>query len=337
MGSNCSQLDTQASTNPVEYTRHPQSAPQEEFDALKKENHYLRQQVTALLDVQVPEYFRPKVDKLDPLALKVLSYWFGANYDGKTVTPDAYHLWFGKSLDHDLEISMQFEQHLANTAAGMYDHWCQEPLGVVALVILMDQFPRNIYRNTARAYSFDWKAVVVAQEALKQCMDDRLTDLEKVWIYLVLTHCEDLTSQKLCVEVSETKLLEMDEGFRKMWNMIFYKHLVVIEKFGRFPHRNAFLMRPSTAEEENFVNDPSYRFDLPVELEINPQTGEAKFIFLSGDEAQKRAKETDALQADKLTKKTYLANPIVNINAATRQKFRQSPAKLSSSVKAGGC
>lgn len=254
---------------------------EEENMRLRRMNSTLRQQGVDLLDMPVPECFSVGVHRLDPLAVKVLSFWFGTTYDVKTITPKAYDLWFGKSVETDDIMSKHFKSYLAKAAEGKYDHWAKEPLGVVALLLLLDQFPRNIYRNTAGAYRYDWKAGVIAHNALQANMDARLHDLEKVWIYLVLTHTEDLTSQKLCVKLAEENLLQMDENYRQMWKTIFQKHLLVIERFGRFPHRNTLLGRPSTPEEETFVKDPLFRFDLPVKFEIDPQTNEAKFIFLS--------------------------------------------------------
>lgn len=120
----------------------------------------------------------------------------------------------------------------------------------------------------------------MTQIALSRAQDSGLSDLEKVWMYLVLTHAEDLPLQQRCVSLSDANLMNMEEGFRKMWNGIFHKHLEVIQMFGRFPHRNAFLSRPSTLEELHFLQDPKYRFDLPVKLEADPLTGEPKFVFV---------------------------------------------------------
>jgi uncharacterized protein (DUF924 family) len=283
--------------------------------ALLDENATLREQLVAYMDVQVPPYFQGYIGTLDPLALKVLSFWFGMDYDGATITPEAYHLWFGKSSETDLEISMMFEVYLDKAAAGMYDHWMATPLGVVALLMLMDQFPRNIYRNTARAFAYDWKAIIVTQQALAQGHDDLLTDLEKVWLYLVLTHTEDITTQERCVALATAKLVKMETGFQKMWNLIFQKHLVVIEKFGRFPHRNSVLMRPSTAEEEKFVNDPSYRFDLPVKLEVDKHTGHANFIFISDD-----AKEMQSFSSSQTV--TDMINALPSLDLEVSKQLR---------------
>ena len=89
-------------------------------------------------------------------------------------------------------------------------------------------------------------------------------------------------AQNMCVEVS-SEGLGLEENFSKMWHMIFVKHLQVIERFGRFPHRNAFLGRVSSQEEQEFINDPKYRFDLPVKLTVDPVTGAAGFEFIMSE------------------------------------------------------
>lgn len=212
-----------------------------------------------------------------------MSFWFGPIYDGTegSVAPEQYHLWFGKSEDTDNEIRTRFGHLLDPCADGKFDHWCdQHPLGLVALVILMDQFPRNIFRNSARSFAYDWKANVKVWEFMKEDVDDHLEVMERVWLYLVFTHTEDVRTQNKCCQLGREKLGVMSENFRKMWQGIFDKHETVIEQFGRFPHRNKFLQREATADEDRFVNDPKFRFDLPVKLTIDPKTGAAGFNFM---------------------------------------------------------
>jgi uncharacterized protein (DUF924 family) len=235
----------------------------------------------------VGSYFlQDKFKNLPPLALRVLSYWFGLDYDGINVAPKQYHLWFGKSEETDREIKLLFGSHLEAAANGMYDAWAEEPLGMVALNILLDQFPRNIYRNTARSFGYDWKALSLTSEAINSQKDDQLTVMERVWLYLVFTHAEDKEVQNQCVMLAKDKLCDMEANFRKMWITIFEKHETVIEKFGRFPHRNKFMCRKSTADEEEFVNDLKFRFDLPVVLTVDPETGTAGFNFVSSEPAE---------------------------------------------------
>jgi len=121
----------------------------------------------------------------------------------------------------------------------------------------------------------------VVQRALDLGQDDRLSVLERVWLYLVLTHAEDIAAQEYCVQLAEQKLGDMERGFLEVWRLIFQSHLEVVQKFGRFPHRNIFLMRPSTHEEEVFLNNPKYRFDLPVRLDVDSHTGNVRFTFIA--------------------------------------------------------
>lgn len=246
-----------------------------DLDSVEVESH-------DLASVQVADYFSH--EGLEYLPLMILSFWFGPVYDGATITPSAYDLWFGKSEETDAKIANLFKSLLVSAAEGEFDHWCKTPWGTLALVILLDQFPRNIYRNNKESFKYDWKAQYEVRLALQRHQDDALTDLEKVWFYLVLTHTEDLHAQKQCVALANEKLVNMPEMFRKMWNTIFEKHLTVIERFGRFPHRNKFQLRESTPEEAEFLDDPTFRFDLPVVLIVDPVTGEAKFIFKTGAE-----------------------------------------------------
>jgi len=244
-----------------------------------------------LNSVQVAEYFT-KCDGLEDLPLRILSFWFGPVYDGATITPEAYDLWFGKSEETDAMISSLFKSYLVDAGEGKFDHWCQTPWGTLALVILMDQFPRNIFRNNKESFKYDWKAQYEVRLALEKHQDDALTDLEKVWFYLVLTHSEDLHAQEQCVRLATQKLVNMPEMFQKMWNTIFEKHLIVIRRFHRFPHRNKFMLRESTEEEAEFLADPTFRFDLPVVLIIDPVTQQAKFIFKTGAEEQESSKQS---------------------------------------------
>lgn len=256
---------------------------------LEHENTSLKSQLQTMLHTEVSPYFLERFQhELDPLALKILSFWFGKDYDGHSVSPEKYMLWFGKSEATDLEIDLAYKGQLDNVVNGLYDHWNEHPYGTLALVILMDQFPRNIFRNNARSFAYDWKACLLAREGIfqRQC-DNEMSPIERVWLYLVFTHAEDLKSQQECVNFGKTKLDGMEKVFKQMWQMIFEKHLVVIEKFGRFPHRNKFLKRPGTPEEEEFVNDPKFRFDLPVKLNIDPQTGKAAFTFIKEKEEDK--------------------------------------------------
>merc|ERR1719323_1565309 len=118
-------------------------------------------------------------------------------------------------------------------------------------------------------------------------VDGKLRPMERIWLYTVFTHTEDLEVQKYHVEEAEKKLEGMEDGSRRIWMTIYTKHLAVIEKFGRFPHRNQFMHRKDAAGEEEFVKDETFRFDLPVRLLTDPVTGEKKIVFVKpGEEPQ---------------------------------------------------
>lgn len=202
-----------------------------------------------------PYFLQDKSRSLPPLALRILSYWFGQEYDGAAVLPKQYRLWFGKSDETDEELRRYFGGHLDAAAGGLYDSWTEEPLGIVALVILLDQFPRSIFRGTELSFAYDWKAQMLVSDAIREGQDDKLTAMERVWLYLVFTHSEDIKLQEECVKLARERLGGLEENFHNMLTSIFGKHLTMIEKFGRFPHRNEFMCRTSTPEEDELVND----------------------------------------------------------------------------------
>jgi uncharacterized protein (DUF924 family) len=183
---------------------------------------------------------------------------------------DCLELWFGKSAQTDRDIRDRFGADVALAAGGFYDPWAlnaEHPRRVVALVILLDQFPRNIYRDTAQMYACDARCQTIVKRALRAGMAERLRPIERVFLCLVLTHSERLDDQHLCMALWGHTMAELapDDPVR-VFQDIFQRHLLVIERFGRFPHRNTVLQRASTAAEEAFLGDGSFRFDLPLVL-----------------------------------------------------------------------
>lgn len=196
---------------------------------------------------------------IDPMALKILKYWF------PPALSDCMALWFGKEEATDIFIRKEFGEAVLNARDGKLDSWISSPIGTVALVILLDQFPRNIFRNTAEAFSCDPMALAVVSRAMFYGYHKKVSKVENVFFCLVLTHSELLHNQILCLDLWEyvTTDLPDNDPLRK-FDSIFKKHYDVILKFRRFPHRNDVLGRPSTKEEKVFLNDPTYRFDLPM-------------------------------------------------------------------------
>lgn len=276
MGLGCSTAGEQvlASTR----SRTPGQQVLAEVEVLRAENEELKRQLAnagaqkeplAAEQLGITDHFAKFAGEVDPLVLKILSWWFGPEYDGGTLGPEQYALWFGKSDDSDREFRQLFTDLLEPCAGGRFDGWTRHPLGYVALVILMDQCPRAIFRNTARSIGYDWKAIHVTWQALDRGIDTQLPYHERVWFYIVLTHAEDLRAQLKCVALSQERLTEGESTFHSMWMGAFVKHRDVIKLFGRFPHRNKWLGRHTTIDEEEFLNDPKYRFDAKMNFDVD--------------------------------------------------------------------
>lgn len=177
-------------------------------------------------------------------------------------------LWFGKSEQTDFEIWSQFGDDVALATEGAYDHWAlspQHPRMFLALILLLDQFRRNIYRNTPEMYAADERCLALVKRAIRNGIVDRLRLIERVFPCLVLTHSETLADQHLCMEEwarVEEELAPTDP--LRVFHEVFQRHVVVIERFQRFPHRNDLLGRESTPEEVQFLADAEFRFDLPL-------------------------------------------------------------------------
>merc|ERR1712032_115134 len=241
-----------------------------------------------LASLGIHKYFQAYEHEVDPLALKILSWWFGSEYDGQNVGPEQYALWFGKSDDTDREFRQLFTDAVDLCAAGRFDDWAKHALGSVAIVILMDQCPRAIYRNTARSVAFDWKAISTTWKALDLGFDTKVSFHERVWFYAVLTHAEDLKSQNKCIALAEERLTGLQTMFHDMWIGAYKKHLYVIETYGRFPHRNRWLNRESSPEEEEFLQNPKYRFDAKMHFEVDEATGKANVVVVDTFDGRRR-------------------------------------------------
>jgi uncharacterized protein (DUF924 family) len=181
---------------------------------------------------------------------------------------DCLNLWFGKSEQIDREIWSRFGADVVLASKGDYDHWAldiEHPRRLVALVVLLDQFPRNVYRGTARMYANDARCLELVKRALRAGASERLQPVERVFLCLVLTHSEALEDQHLCLQEWGRAMagLASDDPLNAFHD-IFQRHLAVIQRFGRFPHRNRLLQRASTAAEEAFLGHSAFRFDLPL-------------------------------------------------------------------------
>lgn len=190
----------------------------------------------------------------------VLTFWIGTP-DGDPFANEG--AWWRKDDAFDAEIRERFGAALEDAAAGTLKVWESEPRSTVALVILMDQFSRNIHRGSPQAFSLDGDALAVARRCIARGADARLRPVERTFLYMPFMHAEDLRAQdealvRFAILVEEAP---EEQRARIVNNLVFgVKHRRIIERFGRFPHRNAVLGRTSTAEELAFLREPGSSF-----------------------------------------------------------------------------
>ena len=186
----------------------------------------------------------------------ILDFWFG---DGLTLgwpSDDRSKLWWGGGKDLDEQISTQFGPQVRSALAGELQSWQSAPLSSLALVILLDQFTRNLFRGRAQAFSGDLQAQSVVVEALNRGVDQLLPWVGRVFFYMPLMHAENLAHQTVCVQRFTQVLADAPEALKPKieGNLKFaVEHRDIIAKFGRFPHRNKAMGRLSSPAEGEFL------------------------------------------------------------------------------------
>ena len=186
---------------------------------------------------------------------EVLAFWFGTPGDpwfGK-FRPE----WFQKNADFDQEIRRRFAALFEELTEGKHQDWLLSPRGALAFVIGLDQFSRNLFRDGARAFAQDALARSAADQAIGRGFDAETPPVERAFFYLPFMHSEDLGDQEQSVG-----LFEALAGGDANNSSVDYarRHRDIIARFGRFPHRNAALGRPSTPEEAAFLGQPGSGF-----------------------------------------------------------------------------
>ena len=191
----------------------------------------------------------------------VIRFWLGEPGDPPLAKAEA---WWKKDEAFDRKIKERFEATLDRGVRGELADWETTPRGRLALVILYDQFSRNIFRGTARSFAQDPLARAITTQALAARDLDVLSPIEGSFLVMPLMHAEDLTMQQRCIdEYAKLRDASSDEKLRAtMENSVNYgkKHKAIIDRFGRFPHRNAILGRASTPEEVEFLKQPGSSF-----------------------------------------------------------------------------
>jgi uncharacterized protein (DUF924 family) len=181
----------------------------------------------------------------------VLDFWFGAPGTAECDSPRA--VWFRSNADFDDACRAHLAALHADAAAGALERWGETPEGALALVILLDQLPRNLHRGHAAAFACDAMARAAARRAVARGFDRALAPVRRQFIYLPFEHSEDLADQEESIRLFAS--LPPDE-FRDGHLDYARRHANVIRRFGRFPHRNAVLGRATTAEEASFLASP---------------------------------------------------------------------------------
>jgi uncharacterized protein (DUF924 family) len=193
----------------------------------------------------------------------LLDWWFGSGETAAEVASAQQGLWFGKQDSQDDYAREHFAPLVRQALAGELEDWTETAEGWLALILLLDQLPRMIYRDSPFAYSGDLRAQQLVARGLAAGWEQALAPLEQTFVYLVLEHSEDLASQNLAVELFAGLLEQVSEEDRDYFtNTLDYaeRHQRVIVRFGRFPHRNQALGRESTAEEISYLKEPGSGF-----------------------------------------------------------------------------
>lgn len=200
---------------------------------------------------------------MEKIREELLDFWFGDATDDVEAGRAQAALWWGQKTETDDLIAARFGQAASAAAAGTLDHWTGSPRGRLALILLLDQMPRVIHRDTPGAFAQDEKARRVAAKGIESGADRLLRPIERVFFYLPFEHSEDGDDQVFSVELFRRLATEVPENWKDAFD--FYvdfadRHKAIVDRFGRFPHRNAIIGRESTAEEMEFLKEPGSGF-----------------------------------------------------------------------------
>jgi uncharacterized protein (DUF924 family) len=187
---------------------------------------------------------------------EILSFWFKEQELSAPQIDRRMDIWFGENPEFDHEIQKEYADDVDRACEGDLDRWADEPRGRLALIILIDQFRRNIYRNTAKAFSMDRRALKLCVEGAMEKKDKGLTPIQKVFFYMPLQHAESRKVQAKSVELFARLAESVSPTFQETFLTIAQfaeLHKDIIDQFGRFPHRNKLLGRENTPEEDEYL------------------------------------------------------------------------------------
>ena len=182
---------------------------------------------------------------------EVLRFWFGR--EGEPGYGAFRDEWFQKDEAFDAGVTARFGALYEEAAAGKLDSWRDDPESCLALVILLDQFPRNMFRGDKRTHATDGKALETAKWAVERGLDRELQPFQKMFLYMPFMHSESVQDQRRSEELFEGLAHEPGGPDVREYAV---GHREIVERFGRFPHRNAILGRETTPEEAEFLTQP---------------------------------------------------------------------------------
>lgn len=192
----------------------------------------------------------------------LLEAWFGGTLKDESAVPARMGWWFGPDADRDATLASEFSDLVEKCANGQFYDWLEYADGRLALVIALDQLPRNLFRGTPRAFDYDAYTAALCLAASVTGQDRELSPIQRAFLYMPLQHFEDLASQEAGVALYQQLADETAQRpyFREGFLPFARQHRDIIARFGRFPHRNATLGRENTPEEEAYLAGGAPRF-----------------------------------------------------------------------------
>jgi len=168
----------------------------------------------------------------------IIEFWYAEEVKKK---------WFNSDSQFDEKIKSNYEESWENALRGEYISWSESAIGCLALVIILDQFPLNMFRGEVKSFSSEAMAIKIAKKAIEREFDKEI-EIEKLsFLYMPLMHSENMDDQNQCVELFEQAGLKENARFAK-------HHRDIVKAYGRFPHRNKILQRQSSEKEVNYLN-----------------------------------------------------------------------------------
>jgi uncharacterized protein (DUF924 family) len=193
----------------------------------------------------------------------ILAFWFREQALTAPQIDRRMDIWFGADEVFDHECKKDFAEDVERATEGKLDHWAHEPHGRLALILLLDQFRRNIYRNTAAAFAMDKAALKLCVEGAMEKKDKGLTPIQRVFFFMPLQHAESRKVQTKAIEIYSRLTEAVSPTYRETFETIAQfaeLHHDIVQQFGRFPHRNKLLNRENSPEEDEYLASESTDF-----------------------------------------------------------------------------